>query len=339
MQLIPRNMAYLKTCNPVSQFKNLLVLFWKTTMSLTNILNYSGLLLGIFGLILSIYLFIKGREAKEPKCFYTTRRNISKLSNHIDSKIRLFYAETEVSRVFTTRIWLWNDGKKPISKSDIQSKSSILISLNDSNHPPKILDYEIVKVSRPEINFTAISLEEMSLSIHFDFLDKNDGALLEIQHTGSVETFLTAQCVILGVPEGLKPINSKSQTFFFRTLQRIDKFLTGTLKKPFGEILFFLACALLLLGISTAAHYDLKNNPRIYVSTETLNMILRSNLSGDKEENIKNIIDDTVSKSGKSKEMTVMLNYSLAIFSLLFMLLILWRKNVLPYPKNIKPDD
>jgi hypothetical membrane protein len=49
-------------------------------MDLSFIFNYGGLFFGLFGILLSIYLYRKGIETKEPKCYYKTKRNIIKLS-------------------------------------------------------------------------------------------------------------------------------------------------------------------------------------------------------------------------------------------------------------------
>jgi hypothetical protein len=95
--------------------------------------NYGGLFFGLFGILLSIYLYKKGIETKEPKCYYKTKRNISKLSGGKNSKIKIYYGNNEVSRIFTTYIWIWNNGRKPISKSDIPEHSTMKLYFQMKN--------------------------------------------------------------------------------------------------------------------------------------------------------------------------------------------------------------
>ena len=57
-------------------------------MEITDLVNYIGFIVGIIGIIISIYLFRKGLERKDPRCYYRTFKNISKLSNDNDNKIK-----------------------------------------------------------------------------------------------------------------------------------------------------------------------------------------------------------------------------------------------------------
>jgi len=179
-------------------------------MDLKDLATYGGLFIGFIGIILSIYLYIKGKERKEPRCYYITNRDIEKLSSIGDSDIKIFYKSNEVDRVFSTYVWLWNKGRKAINQSDIPPQSSVVIKLTDKIHSPKILDYRILNTSRNEINLKVLPLGENELIITFDFLDYNDGGVIEIQHTGSYKTEIETEGIILGVPDGIEVINRKS---------------------------------------------------------------------------------------------------------------------------------
>lgn len=308
-------------------------------MDIKDLVNYGGFVFGILGIVLSIYLFKKGLEAKDPRCYYKTIRNISKLSDDNDAKIRIFYGQEEVTRIFTTRVWIWNNGKKPIYRTDIPPQSNIKITLQDNEFTPKILDFEIIRMSRSEINFSVSPIGETSLTIGFDFLDQNDGAVVEIQHTGSRETELAIEGVILGVPEGLKLIEiNKKKSAFTRSVLLANS-LFDIRRNPrilFASSAFML---LVLIGMAGWVYYDMKTDLTVSVSTSKLRETLISEIPQATDQNIANIMA-TISDKGivASKIYVVFVIGFVTIMSVLLAYLN-WKLKVLPYPKVLKLDD
>lgn len=173
-------------------------------MDLSQIINYGGFVIGVFGIVLSIYLYRKSIEAKDPRCYYLTYQDIVKLDGQGETKIKLLYGNEEVERVFTTYIWLWNAGKKTIQRGDIPTKAPLVIKLIDEKQALKILDYKVIKVSRNAIEFSITKQSEKTLDIQFDFLDRKDGVVIEIQHSGSFMTTISIEGIIQGAQEGFK---------------------------------------------------------------------------------------------------------------------------------------
>jgi hypothetical protein len=173
-------------------------------MNIADILNLLFGVAGLLGTIFGFYSYYKGREQQKPRCHYTTHRDILKLSVEGASNIRIYYKDQEVHRVFTTYIWIWNAGKRPIKDSDIPTQSPIILTLADKFFPLKLLDFRVIKQSRDAINFQVLRNDDASLKILFSFFDQNDGAVIEIQHTGSLKTEVIIEGIILGVVEGFK---------------------------------------------------------------------------------------------------------------------------------------
>jgi hypothetical protein len=169
-------------------------------MDFLTFLNYAIGIIGVFG---TIYAYVKTHEAKEPRCCYRTYRNITRLSPGDNTNIKLLYKTEEVDRVFTTYFWFWNGGKKPISKSDIPANTNIRLVLTDRVHNVRVLDCNIVKISRDAINFNVSKVDDNSITLSFDFLDYKDGATIEIQHSGGFDTKFEINGIILGAPSGV----------------------------------------------------------------------------------------------------------------------------------------
>ena len=247
-----------------------------------------------------------------------------------------------MTRVFTTYVWVWNNGKKPINKTDIPSQSSIKIIFRDEKFTPKILDFEIIKVSRPEINFSASRISDTALSVSFDFLDQDDGVVLEVQHTGSAETELESEGVILGVPEGLKIIktNLKKSTFV-RAIVRANSLFeikTYTRKAKYFYPFAF-SVVLVVIGVYGFLVYQLNFNPTITTTTAKLREALLSEFPHATDQNISSIITKISNNSplGNQFASVFMLAYILILIGML--VFIARRDIVTPYPKALALGD
>lgn len=308
-------------------------------MDMRDLANYGGLLIGILGIILSFYLYKKGQETKSPRCFYKTYKNISKLADENDSKIKIFYDQKEVTRVFTTYVWIWNNGKKPINKSDIPSQSNITITLSDDEFSPEILDYQIIKTSRDAINFSVSRNSETSLKIAFDFLDQDDGAILEIQHKGSGETELVIDGIILGAPDGVKLMESKKKKSTFGRIISYGISLLDFKKYP-NRFVAFVTLAIILFAVMTVfQYYEMKTNLSVSVTASKLQEVLVTEFPQLTEQSISNIMAKISEKSILAIQ--IFFIYMVGNILLLGGMLIyfVWRYSVLPYPKSLKLGD
>ncbi|MBK9925306.1 MAG: hypothetical protein IPP66_08425 [Anaerolineales bacterium] len=310
-------------------------------MEIRDIINYAGFIVGILGILLSIYLYKKGIESKDPRCYYKTFKNISKLSDEKDTKIKITYGQEEVTRIFTTYVWVWNGGRKPINKTDIPSQSSVKINFCDEEFTPKILDYKIVKVSRPEINFSAFHSGETALAISFDFLDQDDGAVLEVQHTGSSDTELQSEGVILGVPEGLKIIRTTTakKSFFRRAILRINSLLDYR-KSPKSFYTFSTITIAIMIGMFGYMLYDINYNPRISTTTVKFEEALQSEFPQASEQNVINIKEKIISKNNVIANLLAVFIMAGYVIVFIGMFVYIARKDIImPHPKSLSLSD
>ena len=135
-------------------------------MDTESIINYSLGIGGIvIGLLSSIYFYLRSKEVKEPHIYYQTYKNIDKIEDgEQNSDVKIFYKSEEVDRVFTTYIWFFNRGKKPITASDVPSDAELVLHLNSEENDLRILDYKIIKETRKPINANVSKINERSLS-------------------------------------------------------------------------------------------------------------------------------------------------------------------------------
>lgn len=318
-------------------------------MDIKDLSNYGGFVIGIIGILLSLYLYQKGLEKKEPRGFYRTYREIEKLSPVKDSNIQILYKSKDVDRVFTTYLWLWNKGRKAINQSDVPPQSSITIKLVDKEHDPHILDYRILKTSRNEINFGIPTVDDNKFIIKFDFLDYNDGAVIEIQHTGSYETEVQTEGIILGVPNGIAVTSKQSSSSFFDVYRKMFQRLSGerivrptklyvhkTSRQKFMSFVGYFIVFVLMAGFLFGMNYLLNasDNSRVSVKRDDLKKILVSELPQATDQNFQNIVEQAAKDPNLDKFNT----YFILAYAILFAFMygsVLWSEFSSPVPKSL----
>jgi hypothetical protein len=183
--------------------------------------NDGGFILGILGIILSFYFYFKSIDAKEPVIFCKTFQDIRKPSN-LNTNIKILYKKNEedevsttVDEVCTTYVWFWNRGRKAIRNISPETDipDGLFLEIIDEKQGLQILDFQIRKVSSNDIKFQPTQISETCLSLNFRFLNHNDGAVIEIQHTGSYKSKLKVKGAIIGLTDGagVKELTSMKQ--------------------------------------------------------------------------------------------------------------------------------
>jgi hypothetical protein len=172
--------------------------------------NNIGIILGILSIIATAFFAHRYSEKKSPKFMYKTLRKIQRSSDAPDD-IEVYYKGHKVDGVQSTVVWFWNDGRKPIVRSDIPVVQPIKIELNDSNEL-EILNVQVLKQSREVISSQVSKISNKVVQVSFEFLDYNDGFSLEILHTGKSSTDVDVSGTVLGAPQGIKCVNAGGNT-------------------------------------------------------------------------------------------------------------------------------
>jgi len=197
--------------------------------------NFVSLAIGVFGIFYSLYLTKKYAKEKRP-CFNLRTIRILSTPNQIkENKIEIKYNGNPIKTLHLGTLSFWNDGKETIRKDDAIISSPLrLILPNDA----MIFDFEIIE-SRKENNFVINQLENNILSLDFDFLDYNDGVIINFFHTPAKAndiqfkgSFIGAKSIQLGNVKNkyvnlldriLKPFNdlADKNSIFYRIIQII----------------------------------------------------------------------------------------------------------------------
>ena len=160
----------------------------------------------VVGISISVYLYNPAVERVPTLLIDPVRTTIVSSKIFPDSALKVTRADNLPIQgdVTAVRVYFWNAGKQSIKPENILQ--GLTLTLNDVNG--EILDYKILKVSRPDI--VKIDLKTSGknpardLILEFNILEENDGFTCQIIYAGDP----SADVNVLGVVEGVRIINS-----------------------------------------------------------------------------------------------------------------------------------
>lgn len=186
--------------------------------------NWFSIVLALAGITVS-YIFYKKSIKKAIPAYQHSEYTILDLKDKIGiDNINLFFGKKEIERLIKTNIVFWNDGNSTIYGDDISNKDKLKIKFKATEG--KVLSAKIIKSTR-EVNEFKINQqtnENDSVYLGFDFLDQNDGVIIEVLHTFSKNNF-EIYGTIIGIPEGIKNYGSNSSIRSTYKKNIIEKFL------------------------------------------------------------------------------------------------------------------
>ncbi|HHT9124318.1 MAG TPA: hypothetical protein ACFYD6_00705 [Candidatus Brocadiia bacterium] len=142
-----------------------------------------GFLLALFSIILAVIFFISGRRTKEPTYAIQSTNLIQDFTSRFEA-LEITFAGKRISNFTATKVAFWNNGKETINSSDIVFADPLMIKVKNEC---KILDSSVShpkEGSNPN-QFKIVPSEDGShVLIQFDYLDKDEGGVIQLLHTG-----------------------------------------------------------------------------------------------------------------------------------------------------------
>lgn len=189
------------------------------------------------------YIFYKRSITKPEPCYAINNRIlIANTKMQFGKNLKVLYEDREIEKLCSTKIIFWNDGKKTICGCDIVEKEPLRFVFDKKN--VQILKASIIQKTRSAINpQVSINPNIPEVSLSFDFLDYDDGVVIEILHT-DLSNDIEVKGTIIGIPEGIKMRRDHSKNSYkksyliFRSPSKIIRVSFG-----FFFALFTLMCA------------------------------------------------------------------------------------------------
>ena len=174
--------------------------------------------LGLIGIILAVIFFastiifaVRSARRKTPVYFYNTKKIIG-LGADAPSEIKIFFRDKPVTEVYRTTITFFNRGNEVIRSDDVTEKVTFLFK------GVHILDQpNVVATSKKAIKFLVkqvIKDGDDAIELSFLYLDRKDGAVIEVLHTANVE--MDCKGNIIGVKKIAQIDEFERPYFLFR---------------------------------------------------------------------------------------------------------------------------
>ena len=160
-------------------------------------LSILGLLVGVIGIVLTIAFYSKSRLAYQVRDFPL----VGQPGATPYGAVTILFNDSAVPRVTVTQLAFWNAGKTTVRRADIVEKDPISLSFDKDT---VILGSRALRASK-SVNDVQLVLDTDSrfrALLTFDYLDRGDGAILEIMHTGSGQAKIAGS--VRGFPKGVE---------------------------------------------------------------------------------------------------------------------------------------
>jgi len=164
--------------------------------------GWVGSVIGIIGVILGILGLLAYRVSRigpRPTYQMQSRRLLGKEEQELPPEVEILFNKVSVPRLTISRVIFWNSGNSTITGNQIVESDPIQLDFENGT----ILKAHVLKSTRDAIKFNVgYEADAHKVALSFDFLDPDDGAVVEVVHTSDKRN-PQIHGTIRGVPNGI----------------------------------------------------------------------------------------------------------------------------------------
>ena len=224
-------------------------------------------IISLVSLPLSFYFYVRSFRLRLPRYALRSTSVITGTKERFPTlKITFEGHEEDLQNLTVTKVAFWNQGEEAIRKADVSSP--VTIHLKDGF---KIIDASIIqnKGGNNEVTITTTA-NKKSIPISFKYLDKNEGTVIQVFHTGSSND-VSVDGTIIGAGKPIRLFLSPSGTS-----QKPPEFMTERTARFQSLFLVFapllIPALFLLAAISEVPQPGEKPKPIVIANLITVNL-------------------------------------------------------------------
>jgi hypothetical protein len=214
---------------------------------ITNFLSepWVGSTLGILGILAAVVFYLRSKRISRLAYQRDEVAIIGGSSAAFPSEVVISFAGSPVARVSATRFVVWNAGNTTLDRSQIVDADHLRLDLHSDG---EILKVELLRTTREVNTVWAKSKpsERSRVDFGFDYLDPNDGFLIEVLHSGQRGALQMAG-TLRGLPDGLTDYGRSP--WYFERIFRTLPFPFNRPYKPFLVTTLIIGVLFMLAGI------------------------------------------------------------------------------------------
>ncbi|MDR2965263.1 MAG: hypothetical protein LBU88_05765 [Treponema sp.] len=138
--------------------------------------------LALIGIILTLILYFKGKRKKSIKYYFEGDSLFEDFVEKING-LSIQFSGKQIKTLTVTKIVFWNSGTETINREDFPTNDTFYIKIEDEY---EILDVSIIRYNNHANNIGIILSDDgKKISIDFEYLDTEDGFVIQIFHTST----------------------------------------------------------------------------------------------------------------------------------------------------------
>ncbi len=168
--------------------------------------GWVGTIASLLGLIVGLIAAVVTRQRTRLAYCYAGKRLLGLATDGLPEGITVHYRGQDIPRLTRTLVVLWNAGEKTILGDDLVTKDPLRLKLRGDG---RVLAATVLKTKRDVCQIEALPDASCPNETHirFDFLDAEDGAVIEVLHT-SKERYVEFLGTVRGLPQGLHDLGT-----------------------------------------------------------------------------------------------------------------------------------
>ncbi|WP_460115760.1 hypothetical protein [Pseudomonas sp. H2_D02] len=161
-----------------------------------------GTVIGIVSLIVAAVTYLWTRKRTSLGYVHLGEHVLGSASDSLPSAIVVQYNGVNIPRLTKSVVIFWNSGENTVLGADIVATDPLRFQIGDDG---QILSISVLKASRSVNDFTILPspTETHKAAFNFNFLDANDGVVVEILHT-STDRKPRISGTLRGLPQGVR---------------------------------------------------------------------------------------------------------------------------------------
>lgn len=204
-------------------------------------------ILAVITIVSLIYAIVCQQKNKEKKEFsYCLKSNylIRKKKTEFE-KLSITYGGQQIEDLCVSKFTIWNSGNRTLNNNDMVEDKELTISVLDNS---KILDAELIAYSEETNKFYVEVINEHTVKIYFEYVDKKEGVVIQIIHTGTNDA-IQIDCKIKGGKQIKNIVNETVPKNIGKLISKeiIEKFTLISIGIP--VVLFFILSIFCVLSI------------------------------------------------------------------------------------------
>jgi hypothetical protein len=165
-------------------------------LAINPFVTISGWVIGVISFVLAIVFYLKSSKERRP-CYAVTSNNIIKQAQQLIPGLSVRYSGhgEELSNFTISKLAFWNAGRETIRKADLVKADPITVQAKEGC---VLLGIEVLYASPSNDFGSQLHRDKKSAELTFDYIDRHEGIVLLIAHTGLSNDALTLTGKIKG---------------------------------------------------------------------------------------------------------------------------------------------